>query len=516
MKARLAALCAPLVIAAAVTLPSVYVVRASQPTVTGYRFPAPPVASAGSLGPGQSVSFKLTVVSGTTPDPGGDVYLYQQHTNATGDVTSVPGAQCGGVTQMSSSSASPTHCVADSGGHVALTYTVSQQPPAVGGARWVAENALTRPTVTANTHYAYCTIYRFTPSPIASSGSLALGASVPVTVTAKEGLDRPVGGSPMYLSLRATSGGGSARVGSTTLTSTPKLFTADSGGAIQMTYTAPLIPPTSGVDTIAVQDNASVPTEVNSDMYAFSAATPVVSAGDVTMTEGDQSPGVPAKFTITVSPVQSTAVSVQYTTLCGVGDQGCEGIIPDDFNAVLTPVTVTIPAHASSTTINVEQFSYTGGHGGESYNEGWFVKLLNPSGAVLGRSVGEGLLQPDVESIPAVLPYLYTGGAAVVPNTDPSGEPLYFSVTLGAVESSTVTFNYATASGSALAGVDFTSASGTASIPAGKTSVVIVVTVLPNSPPATNKAFTLTISNASGGSGVLISRPTGTGTILAS
>jgi hypothetical protein len=515
MKARLAALCAPLVIAAAMTPPTVYVVRASTPTVTAYRFPAPPVASAGSIGPGQSVSFKVTVVSGTTPDPGGVMYLFYAHTRQ-GDSTTVPPAQCSGVSHVSLNQSSPTRCAGDSKGQLLITYTTSPQLQAQGGVRFVAENAPSRPTVMGNTHYAYSTEYRFSSSPIASSGSLGSGASVPVVLTAKSGLDTPIPNGTAYLSFVRASGGGSARVGATTLTSTPALFTADSTGSLQLTYTAPLIPPTGGVDSIVAQDIAGSPTEVNSDMYAFAAATPVVSASDVTVTEGDQLPGIPAKFTITVSPVQSNPVTVQYTTLCGVGDQGCEILIPDDFNPVLTPVTVTIPAHASSTTVNVQQFSYTGGHGGESYNEGWFVKLENPSGAVLGRSVGEGLLQPDVESIPAVLPYLYTGGAAVVPNTDPSGEPLYFSVTLGALQSTTVTFNYATASGSAVAGVDFIPTSGTASIPAGKTSVIIVVTVLPNSPPSTSRTFTLTISNASGGGGLAISRPTGTGTILVS
>jgi Calx-beta domain len=202
--------------------------------------------------------------------------------------------------------------------------------------------------------------------------------------------------------------------------------------------------------------------------------------------------------------------------MCGIGDEGCEIKIPDNFNPVLTPKTVTIPANTNSIKINVQQFSYTGGHGGETYNEGWFIKLQNPSGAILGRSVGTGLLLPDVEGTPAVLPYLYTGSAAVVPTTDAGGEPLYFAVTLGSVETSTVTFDYATSDGSAFAGTDYTAASGTASIPAGKTSAIIPITLLPNSPPGTNRSFTLTISNASGGSGLLISRPTGTGTILAS
>jgi hypothetical protein len=495
------------------TLPGLLVIPVSAAAVTSYHFPAPPIASAGSLGPGQSVSFKLTVLSGTALDPGGTIYLYYAHTKK-GDSTTVPAAQCGGVTQVSLTASSPTHCSADAGGRLLITFTVAAQPEAQGGAEFIAENSPSNPTAKTVTHYAYSTVYRFVTSPIARSGSLGAHTSVPVVLTSKSGLDTPIPGSPVYLEFRGTAGGGSASVGSTPLTGTATLFTSDGSGVIQITYTTPAALLLTGQDSIVVEDSASAPTEVNSDTYAFGATTPVISTGDVTVTEGDQSPSVPAKFTVTVSPEQPNPVTVQYTTMCGIGDQGCEGRIPDDFNSVVTPATVTIPANTGSTTVNVPQFSYTGGHGGESYNESWFIKLENPTGAVLGRSVGEGLLLPDVEGTPAVLPYLYAGGASLVPTLDPGGEPLYFTVTLGADQKTAVTFSYSTASGSAIAGVDFIAVAGTASIPAGKVSAIIPVTLTPNSPPSSAKTFSLTISGAS--AGVTISPPTGTGTILPS
>jgi hypothetical protein len=489
----------------------------SAQSVTAYRFPAPPVAPAGSIGPGQSITFPVRVMSGTAPDPGGAVYLFYQHDHASADSTSVPAAQCNGVSRVSIAPSNPTLCTADSQGRVLLTYTAAAQPNAQGGVRFVAESSPTSPKILANTHYVYCAVYRFSSSPIATGGSLTPAATVPILLSVEDGSGNPSPGSTVYLSLQATSGGGSASVGSTPLTSTPKFFTADSNGQIHISYTAPSPLPSGGQDSIVVQDLLTMPSEVNSDMYAFSAATPVVSIGDVTVVEGDQSPGIPADFTVTMAPVQSVPVTVQYTTMCGIGDEGCEIKIPDNFNPVLTPKTVTIPAHKSSIKINVYQFSYTGGHGGETYDEGWFVKLANPSGAVLGRSIGAGMLLPDVESTPAVLPYLYTGGAALVPTTDAGGEPLYFSITLGQQQTSTVTFDFATSDGTAFAGTDYVAASGTASIPAGATSVIIPITILPNTPPASAKDFTLTISNASGGgSGLMISGATGTGTILAS
>jgi chitinase len=104
----------------------------------------------------------------------------------------------------------------------------------------------------------------------------------------------------------------------------------------------------------------------------------------------------------------------------------------------------------------------------------------------------------------------------VVPVNDPLADKvdMYFTVTLGALESSTVTFNYTTSNGTAIAGTDYTAISGVGSIAAGKTSFVIHVVLLPNSPPTSNKTFTVTISNAS--EGLTISNATGTGTVLSS
>ena len=56
---------------------------------------------------------------------------------------------------------------------------------------------------------------------------------------------------------------------------------------------------------------------------------------------------------------------------------------------------------------------------------------MNPSAGVLGRSVGEGVLLPDLENGKTKIADLYAGGAGLVP-TPGSNEPMYFTVTLGA------------------------------------------------------------------------------------
>ena len=233
----------------------------------------------------------------------------------------------------------------------------------------------------------------------------------------------------------------------------------------------------------------------------------MISIGDSTIVEGDLKPGTPAAFTVTIQPVQATATTVQYTTLCGSGDKGCE----EDYIQVLSPATITIPAHASSVKLILRQFAYVGANTGETYAEGWFMRLINPGAGVLGRSVGEGLLFPDLENGKTVIHDLYAGGAGLMP-TAGSNEPMYFTVTLGGPLSSSVSFNYATSDGTALAGRDYLAASGTGTIPSGQTSAVIPVTLLANAPPSANRTFTFTISNASGG--VTIFTASGSGTVL--
>jgi len=478
----------------------------AQTTGLGYAFGAPPIAPAGALGPNQSVTFVLKVKNNGVADPGGPVYL-SYNSPASGDSTTVPGAQCSGVTQLSRT---PVLCSANSAGQVSLTYTAPAQPPAQDVVLFTAGNTASNPSISAVDHYLYATQYRFATSPIATPGSLAANANVAVTMTAEDAEDQGIPNDTVYLSFNPATGGGTARItGGAALTKTPTLYQTNASGQISLTYTAPATLPSSGADSIVVQDLHSSPQITNTDSYAFASSAPVISIGDSTIVEGDVQPGTPADFTVTIRPVQATATTVKYITLCGSGDKGCE----EDYVQVLTPATITIPAHASSAKILLRQFAYVGANAGETYAEGWFIDLMNPSVGVLGRSVGEGVLLPDLENGKTKIADLYAGGAGLVP-TPGSNEPMYFTVTLGAPLSSAVTFNYATSDGTALAGRDYVAASGSTTIAAGATSAVIPVTLLANAPPSANRTFRFTISNASGG--VTIYTASGTGTVLSS
>jgi hypothetical protein len=490
----------------AVSVPSMFTVTASAATVTGYGWAdGQVIASAGAISANSALPFALRVTSGGVADPGGTVYL-SYTTNAPGDSTTVPAAQCGGLTTLSSH---PILCTADSKGHVVLTYHTPAQLPAQAHADWTAGNNSGGSSITAVTHYVYSTVFRFAASPIAPSGGLAAGASLPVTLSGESGLDVGIPNLPVFLSFSQAPGGGSAAVGSTPLTSAPTLFTASASGIVNLTYTAPATLPASGIDSIKVQDLSSNPTEFNTDSYDFAAGAPVISVGDTSVVQAHQSPSVPGTMTVTISPPQKTATTIQYVTICGIGDKWCS----EDFTQVTTPKTVKIGIGKTSAVITIKQFSYGGANGGENFNEGWYVKLENPSAGVVGRSVGEGTLLPDVED-DTQPPNIWVGDTSIVPTTDTKGTAVSFVVTLGRLESSPVTFSYATADGTAKAGIDYTATSGTGTIAAGANSALITVMTLPETPPATSRMFTLTISNDS--AGLTILRPTGTGTILSS
>ena len=90
------------------------------------------------------------------------------------------------------------------------------------------------------------------------------------------------------------------------------------------------------------------------------------------------------------------------------------------------------------------------------------------------------------------------------------GAVLVFTATLSHASSRTVTVVYATSDGTAVAGSDYTAASGTLTFNAGDTSQTVQVTVLTDSDDESQETLTLTLSNPSQAT---LDDATGTGTI---
>ena len=90
------------------------------------------------------------------------------------------------------------------------------------------------------------------------------------------------------------------------------------------------------------------------------------------------------------------------------------------------------------------------------------------------------------------------------------GAVLVFTATLSHASSRTVTVDYATSDGTAVAGSDYTAASGALTFNAGDTSQTVQVTVLTDSEDESQETLTLTLSNPSQAT---LDDGTGTGTI---
>lgn len=89
--------------------------------------------------------------------------------------------------------------------------------------------------------------------------------------------------------------------------------------------------------------------------------------------------------------------------------------------------------------------------------------------------------------------------------------PFNFTVTLSAAASNTVTVNYATANGTAIAGSDYTATSGTLTFAAGETTKTVTVNVIGDAFIENDETFTL---NLSGATNATIATAAGTGTII--
>ena len=110
--------------------------------------------------------------------------------------------------------------------------------------------------------------YKFSPKPIASTGTLTNNQSVTVTLSGVT----PNG--TVYLKLNGSQGCpcGTASVGGTQLTTTPQAFTADSAGNIQIIYTASATASTTskGTDILTACTNATCSGATKTDTYTYS------------------------------------------------------------------------------------------------------------------------------------------------------------------------------------------------------------------------------------------------------
>ncbi|MBI1903857.1 MAG: calcium-binding protein, partial [Planctomycetia bacterium] len=195
------------------------------------------------------------------------------------------------------------------------------------------------------------------------------------------------------------------------------------------------------------------------------------------VTEGN-SGTVDAVFTVTLSAASSEMVSAFYATANGTATAGSD--------YVTTSGTVSFAPGETSKTVAVA----VNGDTALEPNETFFVNLLIPVGATLLDDQGVGTIRDDdlVLSIDDVT--VTEGNSGTV--------DAVFTVTLSAASSDMVTADYATANGTATAGSDYVTTSGTVSFAPGETSQTVAVTVNGDLSVEPNETFFVNLSNPVG------------------
>jgi hypothetical protein len=189
----------------------------------------------------------------------------------------------------------------------------------------------------------------------------------------------------------------------------------------------------------------------------------------------------PLRMTVTLSPALTRPVTVRYATANGTAVAG------GDYTAATRILTFTAGQTSQMVSVNV-----TGDTTVEP-NEFFFVNLSASSGPTLADTKGRWTILNDdgpVLRINDVSKAEGNAGVTAVP----------FTVTLTPAGSNQVTVKYATANGTALAGSDYTAATGTLTFAPGQTSKPLSVNVKGDILVEPNDTFFLNLSASTGAS----------------
>jgi hypothetical protein len=178
----------------------------------------------------------------------------------------------------------------------------------------------------------------------------------------------------------------------------------------------------------------------------------------------------PAAFTVTVDWTTTAGTATGGTDY--VGASGTVTFAPMEVSK-LVPVTVN-------------------GDGTFEGNETFALDLSNASGAPIGDAQGIAtIVDDDTPPVASVAEVSKTEGN--------SGTSLLtFTVSLSSTSDVDASFDFATANGTATAGVDYITASGLVTIPAGATTGTVNVVVKGDITYESNETLSLTLSNATG------------------
>jgi subtilisin family serine protease len=215
---------------------------------------------------------------------------------------------------------------------------------------------------------------------------------------------------------------------------------------------------------------------LNVDAFMQMPVSPTLSIDNQSMTEGNAGAST-MTFTVTLSDTPTAPVTVHFAT------SSVTASAASDYVAVSGDLTFN-PGDPLSQTITV---TINGDATGEQ-NE-TFAVVLSGANTPIGDGYGTGAIVNDDAAA------LTVSNAFVVEGSR-GKKTLVFTVSLPQPQSVNVTFSYATANGTAAAGSDYKSTSGTAIIRAGKSSATVKVTVFTDKVAESDETVLLNISSA--------------------
>ncbi len=245
--------------------------------------------------------------------------------------------------------------------------------------------------------------------------------------------------------------------------------------------------------TITDSDGSSSTTQVTIRIDGVSDTPPSIATGDVTVNEAA---GM-LTFTVTRTGLTSMASSVDYATANGTAVAGA------DYTAASG--TLTFLAGETSKTVGI---AITNDNLFES-SEAFSLNLSNASNAVIAGGTGIGTIKDDGTGPGGVDDDRPSFSVDDVTVNEAAGT-LTFTVTKTGATALASSVDYATADGTATAGLDYTATSGTLNFLAGETSKTVSIAITNDNLFELSEAFSLNLSNASN---AVIADGTGIGTI---
>jgi hypothetical protein len=224
---------------------------------------------------------------------------------------------------------------------------------------------------------------------------------------------------------------------------------------------------------------------------ALAAKQKSIRINDASVVEGDTG-SKNVTFTISWTGAKGGgATTVHYATADGTATAG------SDYTATTGLASLSMGG-CRCATVNVPVLGDTMTEGTETFA----MNLSAPTGATIADAQGIGTIY-DNEGPPSYVVSDATGAEA-------SGT-LAFSVLLTNANGSSVSVDYATADGTAIAGSDYTSKSGTLTFTPGQTTKTVSVSITDDALAEDDETFTLNLSNATGG--LAVADPQALGTI---